>query len=151
MKHFKQYLVFFLIVLFILGGLYLKAREYFLPTAVVKIAGQEIRVEVARTPKSWAKGLAGRKDLAENRGMFFVFPEAERRSFWMKGMKFSLDIIWINRGQVVDIAPDALPDNTQNPTFFYPRLPANQVLEVKAGFGEKYGLKIGDEVKLLTK
>ncbi len=150
MRHLKQYLIFFLIVLFLLGGLYLKFREYFLPVALVKIVGQEIKVEIAQTPKAWEKGLAGRQKLAENQGMFFVFSEAERRSFWMKGMKFPLDIIWINQGKVVDIAPNVQPDNTPSPALYFSRLPINQVLEVRAGFSEKYGVKIGDEVKILT-
>lgn len=145
---FKQYLLFIFAILFVFGGAYLKWREYVLPTAAVKIAGQEIAVEVARSPKAWQKGLSGRRDLAEGRGMLFVFPDSSRRGFWMKDMNFPLDIIWIEKGAVVDVAPRVPPASEANPPVFYPRLPANMVLEVKAGFSEKYGVKIGERVEL---
>lgn len=147
----KQTIVLVLIAVFVIAGLYLKFREYVLPTAVIQIAGQEIKVELAQTPRAWAKGLSGRKNLDEKAGMFFVYPEPSRRGFWMKEMNFPLDIIWINEGQVVDIAPNVPPASDSNPPLYYPRLPAQGVLEVKAGFSEKYGLKIGDRVELLTK
>lgn len=147
---FKHYLIVFCIALFVLGGAYLKFREFFLPEAVVKIAGQEISAEVARTPKAWARGLSGRKNLGENQGLLLVFPQPSQRGFWMKEMKFSLDIIWINDGKVIDIAPNVLPANNKNIPIYYPRLPARLVLEVNAGFSEKYGLKIGDMVEMLT-
>ena len=147
----RQYLIIICVALFIVGGIYLKFREYFLPTAIVKIAGQEIKVELAKTPKSQTKGLSGRKKLADNEGMLFLFPFVEKRSFWMKDMNFSIDIIWINNGEIVDIAHNLPPAIEANPPVYYPRLPINTVLEVNAGFSAKNGLKIGDKVDLLTK
>ena len=147
----KQYLTIICVALFIIGGIYLKFREYFLPTAIVKIAWQEIKVELAETPKAQTNGLSGRKKLAENLGMLFLFPLAEKRAFWMKDMNFSIDIIWINNGEIVDIAPNLPPAVEANPPVYYPRLPVNAVLEVMAGFSVKNGLKIGDKVDLLTK
>lgn len=146
----KQYILFVLITIFIIGGLYLKLREYFLPEAVIKIAGQEVKVEIAKTPATWVKGLGGRKNLAENQGLLFIYPEASQRGFWMKGMNFPLDIIWINNGLAIDIAPNIQPaaPNDSNPQVYYPRLPAKAVLEVRAGFSEKWGVKIGDKVEL---
>jgi len=40
----------------------------------VKIAGQNIKVDLALTPGAQAQGLSGRSKLAENQGMLFVFP-----------------------------------------------------------------------------
>lgn len=148
---FKKYLIIICAALFIVGGIYLKFREYFLPTAMVKIAGQEIKVELAKTPKTQTKGLSGRRQLAENQGMLFLFPSAQKRSFWMKDMNFPIDIIWLNNGEVVDIAPNLLPAVEANPPGYYPRLPVNATLEVIAGFSEKNGLKIGDKIEMLTK
>ncbi|MBI5022923.1 MAG: DUF192 domain-containing protein [Candidatus Magasanikbacteria bacterium] len=147
----KQYLIIICVAFFIVGGIYLKWREYFLPMAIVKIAGQEIQVELAKTPKAQTNGLSGRSKLAANQGMLFLFPFAEKRSFWMKDMNFPIDIIWINNGEIVDIAPNLPPAIEANPPVYYPRLPVNAVLEVKAGFSVKNGLKIGDKVEMLTK
>src|SRR3989338_6297137 len=130
----KQYLIIICVALFIVGGIYLKFREYVLPRALVKIAGQEILVELAKTPKAQTKGLSGRSKLAANHGMLFLFPFVEKRAFWMKDMNFSIDIIWINNGEIVDIAPNLPPAIEANPPVYYPRLPVNAVLEVNAGF-----------------
>lgn len=147
----KQYLIIICVALFIVGGIYLKFREYVLPTAVVKIAGQKIKVELAKTPKAQTKGLSGRKELAENQGLLFLFPVSQKRGFWMKDMNFPIDIIWLNNGEVVDFAPNLPPAVEITPPVYYPRAPVNAVLEVAAGFSQKNGLKIGDKLELLTK
>lgn len=150
-KSFRSLFILIVLILFVALTVYLKIREKVLPTAQIMIAGKTLTVELAQTPFVWAKGLSGRDSLAEDRGMLFVFPNVDRHSFWMKDMKFSIDIIWINEGKVIDIAPNLQP-NLDNPLPSYlPRLPVKFVLEVKAGFSEKNGLKIGDGVKVLTK
>ncbi|MBU4141500.1 DUF192 domain-containing protein, partial [Patescibacteria group bacterium] len=62
----------------------------------IKIGGKIIKVEIADMPEKQAKGLSGRKFLAENHGMLFVFTSPDHYSFWMKDMNFSLDFIWIS-------------------------------------------------------
>lgn len=137
--------------------------------AEVKIGGVTIRAEVARNDESRTRGLSGRESLGEDEGMLFVFDEARYRSFWMKGMKFSIDILFINTGSskcettkkmrnyenakdgceyyVVDIVENLLPPGIdEEPARYESKRPANYVLEVKAGFVEAQGIKIGDEV-----
>ena len=50
--------------------------------------------------RQFATGLRNPNGLAfrPGTGMLFVFPDASPRSFWMKGMRFCLDIIWIEDG-----------------------------------------------------
>jgi uncharacterized membrane protein (UPF0127 family) len=62
----------------------------------VIIAGVRLSVEVADTPAERGRGLSGREMLPENSGMLFVFDTPGRYGFWMYGMKFPLDIIWID-------------------------------------------------------
>ena len=147
----KQIIGIFVLVIFVLGVGYLKTREYFLPTAMIKIAGQTLKVELAQTPLAWKKGLSGRDNLKENRGMLFVFSETKRHAIWMKDMNFPIDIIWIKGGLVVDIMPEAPPaaPDDNNPPVYLPREDAGGVLEVPAGFAEKYNLKIGDKIEKL--
>ncbi|MCZ7625774.1 MAG: DUF192 domain-containing protein [Candidatus Methylomirabilis sp.] len=59
-----------------------------------------ITVEVARTRREQAKGLAGRSSLPKGEGMLFPFDAAEHRTFWMKGMLIPLDIVWIREGRL---------------------------------------------------
>lgn len=150
-KSFKSFFILIVLILFVALTVYLKIREKVLPTAQIMIVGKTLTVELAQTPLAWKRGLSGRELLEEDRGMLFIFPKTDRHSFWMKDMKFPIDIIWIEEEKVIDIAPNLQP-NLDNPSPSYlPRLPVKFVLEVKAGFSEKNGLKIGDEVKMLTK
>jgi hypothetical protein len=107
-----------------------------------------VLVDVADTDATRERGLSGRKMLGERHGMVFLFSEPDRYSFWMKDMRFPIDILWIKDGEVVDITTDALIpiDGRPIPTYF-PASPANMVLEVPAGFAEKHGLRVGIPVQ----
>jgi len=110
------------------------------------IGGEKIEVELMATPEAQAKGLSGREGLKENSGMLFVFPKPDYYGFWMKDMKFSIDMIWLDSaGKVVHIERNVAPETY--PKVFTPALPANYVLEVIAGFSDQNSLKIGDYAK----
>jgi len=114
---------------------------------IVRINSVEIPVEVADSAISRLKGLSGRQSLDEKSGMLFVFDKPAIYSFWMPFMKFSIDIIWINNGKVVDISLNVPDDfNPINPAVYKPSEPVQYVLEVNAGFAEKENIKIGDAV-----
>ena len=110
----------------------------------IEINGRKFQVEVAKTENEIEKGLSGRDTLCENCGMLFVFPEKGKRGFWMKGMRFSLDIIWTNEGKVVYIAKDFSYGSTE---VISPEIPADKVLELNAGKADELEIKVGDEVK----
>jgi uncharacterized membrane protein (UPF0127 family) len=114
----------------------------------VIIAGVRLSVEVADTPAERGRGLSGREMLPENSGMLFIFDTPGRYGFWMYGMKFPLDIIWIDeRLRVVYFVENAQPCVNICETY-EPPADALYVLEVNAGFVKKYGLKVGDVVEL---
>ncbi|KKK82793.1 hypothetical protein LCGC14_2799850 [marine sediment metagenome] len=62
----------------------------------VTIRGHAWRVEVAATPERRYRGLAGRRRLADDAGMLFVFAEPERLEFCMRGCLIDLDIAFID-------------------------------------------------------
>ena len=111
-----------------------------------------VRVELARTAEERTRGLGGHAPLGADEGMLFVFPEAGRHSFWMKGMTFALDIIWIRDGQVVHVLPDVPPPGPGAPDsalpIYTPPAAANYVLEVAAGFAARWGIQAGSGVVL---
>ncbi len=117
-------------------------------TAVLKLNNCSIRVEIADTPALRRRGLSGRKSLAENAGMLFIFERPEYYYFWMKDMNFALDLIWVLNGKIVDITPHVSPPAgpVRRLTRYRPSSPADRVLEVKAGVAEKCGVKVGDEI-----
>ncbi len=105
-----------------------------------------IQAEVVRTDKARQRGLMFRKSMPQDRGMFFVFEKDALLSFWMKNMRFPLDIIWIGRDKkIVDIYEYALPCKDVCKTII-PAANAQFVLEVNAGFTNRLGIKIGDSL-----
>lgn len=112
------------------------------------INGHTIRLELAVTESEKEKGLGYRDSLATDSGMLFVYTHPERYGFWMKGMRFPLDFIWINGTNVVDVSeriPQPVSDNVQ-PVSLAPHVPADKVLEVNAGVIEALGIRAGDTV-----
>ena len=111
----------------------------------VKIAERNIKVDLALTPAEQEKGLSGKNLLVEDTGMLFVFANSDKYPFWMKDMNFPIDIIWISQDQkVVYIKKNALPE--LYPETYAPTENAKYVLEITAGFADKYNLKTGDSV-----
>lgn len=125
------------------------------PTVI--IGGKTINVELARTSAELQKGLSGRSYLAPDSGMLFIFSKPDSYPFWMKDTLIPLDIIWIDTstsqstGKIVDMTTLQPPidiSSTNNIPEYWPKSPANYVLEVNAGFAQNNNLKIGDEVKI---
>lgn len=121
-----------------------------LAKAEVIIHGRVFRVDVADTPAGQAKGLGGRKHLAADEGMLFVYADKRRHGFWMKGMFIPIDMIWLDNRSVVHIEHEVPPpkpgtDDRALPTYRPPE-PGNFVLEIAAGRAREISLKVGDQV-----
>jgi uncharacterized protein len=112
-----------------------------------------VAVELAHTDAEREKGLGGHAPLGERDGMLFIFDQPGQYAFWMKGMTFALDIIWIDNGRVVYLAPDLPPpapgatDETLPITT--PSAEANYVLEVNAGFAKQHGIELGTAAQIV--
>ncbi len=115
------------------------------------IADKEIILEIADTPQKIAKGLSKRNSLNENRGMLFILNSDTRPYFWMKDMNFAIDILWIDKFNIVGIEKNVQPEPGKldsELTLYQPPSPIDMVLEVNAGFAEKNGIKVGDRIRL---
>src|SRR4030095_7699172 len=74
-------------------------------TVIVRIGTADpLRVEVAATEEQRELGLMDRDRVPAGTGMIFVFPRAERGSFWMYRTRVPLSIAWVVGGRVVGIA-----------------------------------------------
>ncbi|HEY4521530.1 MAG TPA: DUF192 domain-containing protein [Candidatus Paceibacterota bacterium] len=114
---------------------------------VVRVAGKEIKVELADTEEKRTKGLSGIKKLQENSGMLFIFEIPAEYHFWMKDMRFPLDIIWIGENKkIVAISENIFPETY--PASFSPSEPVKYVLEVNAGWTNKNGVRVGEFIEL---
>lgn len=114
----------------------------------VKIGDAKIKVDLAKTAEQQEKGLSIKNSLKDNEGMLFIFSKASIHHFWMKGMVFPIDIIWINDDfKIIYIEKNVQPDSY--PQTFGPNKESRYVLEIKALFSEKNNLKEGDIVQFL--
>ncbi len=112
----------------------------------ININGTEIHALVADTPALQHLGLGGRTGLGSDEGMFFVFPSDKKYSFWMKDMRFSIDMIWISSdARIVYMAENISPETY--PTSFAPSSPARYVLEMTAGYATTHHFKVGNQVR----
>ncbi len=116
------------------------------------INGQTIHLELAVTGPEKEKGLGYRDRLAEGAGMLFVFQTKDRYGFWMKGMRFPLDFIWIDGNKVADLSRNIpQPESgVAQPVSIAPDQPVDKVLEVNAGVIDRLGVKIGDLVQFIN-
>lgn len=128
------------------------ARE----TAGIVVGDTPLTVDLALEPDEQSLGLGYRNGLATASGMLFVFPIAEPHTFWMKGMRFCLDIVWIEAGEITGAAESVCPDPSGTEDADRERFssgePVTFVLEVPAGwlamneYGEGTKVQIPDHL-----
>lgn len=151
----KKILFAFAILLILALGIvfvqnYIKTKSFSLlkKSATATIGNHTFTLSIARSQKEKEVGLSETKLLSENQGMIFIFDKPDYYSFWMKNMKFPIDIIYINNDAIVTIIKNAQIIKPQdNPTVYFSTQPADKVLEIQAGLSEKYKFKEGDRVK----
>ena len=101
-------------------------------------------VELAVTPQERADGLSGRPPLEREEGMLFIYAVDSTPGFWMRGMLFSLDIVWIDAGGVVaGVAAELPPASGGQPPSYFPPRPIRYVLEINAGLAVELGITTG--------
>ena len=109
----------------------------------------ELIVEVADTQAKQMKGLSDREDLDEYEGMLFVYETTEIRSMWMQDMLFSIDVIWLNQGKIVQIDPDLGRVNNGIVVQKESESAVDMFLELEAGQAEELKLKLGDKLDIV--
>jgi len=134
-------------------GVFIMSIFFFFPvsnqTTITFSDGSQIQAEIVRTEQTREKGLSGRKTLQKNHGMLFLFDESQQRGIWMKGMWFSIDILWLREGKIVSMVEHApIPVLGESIPTFRPDVLASEVLELPDGFISEHGLREGDEVKI---
>jgi uncharacterized membrane protein (UPF0127 family) len=102
-------------------------------------------IEIADDDYQTQTGLMYRNSMAQNQAMLFVFPDEQRRSFYMKNTEIPLDIIYLNsKKEIVSIQKNAKPFDESS-------LPSEElsqyVLEVNAGLSDAWKLEKGDKIE----
>lgn len=112
-----------------------------------------LKVEIADTKAKRNRGLGGKESLAIDEGMLFVFPQPGEYTFWMKGLKFPLDFVWIRGDKVVDLTSNVQPpapgQKDESLPFYQSKESVDKVLEVNAGTIQRLDIKVGNTVKII--
>lgn len=140
----KYFFVFLFLLVSVTALFYFEAMK---GEVIVTINGKKINAEVVSGEDERARGLSGREELCPACGMLFLFEEAGKHPFWMKGMKFDIDIIWISGNRIVDIKKNVSREKEE---VIVPIFPADKVLEISAGQSEEFNIKAGDEVDFIN-
>jgi uncharacterized protein len=119
--------------------------------ATVVVGDIALEAEIADTASLRSRGLSYREQLDPGTAMLFVFDGYSSHSFWMRGMRFCLDIVWIADDTIVGAAEKVCP-MPDTPETDLPRYtsdePVNYVLEVPAGWMEMNGFDSGTKVEI---
>ena len=110
----------------------------------VRVGSQTFTLEVASTVNERRQGLGGRAHLCDSCAMLFVFEATDTHAFWMKDMRFPLDIAWLSGDTVVWIERRIQPHSLAT---YRPETPSDRVLEFNAGAID--GVQRGDRVQFV--
>lgn len=109
----------------------------------LQIGGHTLFAEVAYTDKMRTQGLMGRKALAKNSGMLFVFPRAGKYSMWMLNTYIPLSVAYLNDQGVILNMSDMAPHTT---TAHSSVGAAKYALEMNQGWFATKHIKVGEKV-----
>jgi uncharacterized membrane protein (UPF0127 family) len=116
------------------------------------VAGRPLRLELALNEAARFRGLSGRRELAQDGGMLFVFPEAEPRAFVMRDCLIPIDIAFLSESGEVVAWHEMQVEPAQTPEWRLKRYasgrPARWAIELRGGSLRAWGLKAGDRVRL---
>lgn len=100
-----------------------------------------------QTEEQHRLGLGAVNKLPKDHGM--LFSGSGTMGIWMKGMKYSIDIIWLDKNGTVlhvehSVHPKTYPKTFTNPPGSF----AVNVVELNAGVAKQLGLKNGDKITI---
>lgn len=108
--------------------------------------GEPRKFLLANNPIEWRRGLSGKTvETMDALGMLFVFPNEKERVFWMKGMNFNLDIVWIKDGKIMKIDRNVpAPAKGESPKVITSApFDVDMVLELPSGGADYLALFVG--------
>ncbi len=103
---------------------------------------------VFKTHREIEKGLMFIKNIPKNSGALFCMPDTRIHKFWMKNTYVSLDLIFLDENyKVVGFVENAKPLDLSLLNVNYP---SKYVIEIRAGFVNQTGARVGDFVKIIN-
>lgn len=110
----------------------------------IQIGGTRLSAEIVTSEVLQGQGLSGRDSIGKNQAMVFSYEKPKQLCFWMKDMKFAIDMVWLDSSKKVvateqNVKPDTYPKNFCHDGQYVVELAANSIKQLD--------LKSGDTVK----
>lgn len=130
-----------LVLLTFLGSLLFGGNQ----NNTIKLGNQRFTYKALKTFEEVTTGLGNETSLPKRQVILFTFDQPDAYCFWMKDMKFSIDILWLDESKkVIEIKEDVAPETY--PELFCPNGPAKYVVETNAGTAKSAGVSVDDTV-----
>lgn len=134
-----------------LKGFNRNLQNYNSKLQVVDNSGKQLcqfNVAIADNDQKRSYGLMNLDEMPQQNGMIFFFEKEAPVTMWMKDTRISLDIIFINKNDVIaNIKNDAKPMSLAH---IFSEKKVSKALEINAGQVKKCGIKIGQKVIIRT-
>jgi hypothetical protein len=115
--------------------------------AMLRVGDSSYRLTIAATDAKRQQGLSNRTEMASDRGMLFVYDKPGSACLWMKDMRFSLDMIWLDvNKKVVHVEQNVTPESYPNQ--FCSDKPAKYIVELNSGEVARAGVRVGQTLHL---
>jgi len=116
----------------------------------INVAAQPVRMQLAveqpDNTREMERGLMGRRDLAEDQGMIFIYRNAQRMTFWMRNTPTALDIGFFTKDGALTEVRQMFPfDETTVPSA---RADIQFALEMNQGWFAHHNLAAGARLDL---
>jgi uncharacterized membrane protein (UPF0127 family) len=112
----------------------------------LRMDGRTYTLEIARTASQQQKGLGERPSMPHDHGMLFAYSISGRYCYWMKGMQFPLDIIWLDANKRVIETRQNLSPNTYPESYCPSGSSTRYVIELNAGQAAEMHLRAGQQL-----
>jgi len=115
-----------------------------------RVGDTEITLSIAATPERRRRGYMYRERIEETEGLLFIFPKPEMQRFWMKNCLVPIDIAYIDNHHRVSDIHTMTPSGSDRGVgpLWTSSVPVQYALEVKDGFFERHGIRVGDTIDL---
>jgi uncharacterized membrane protein (UPF0127 family) len=117
----------------------------------VEINGQNLKLVVAKKHDTIIKGLSWREKIPFD-GMIFFFYKPKNVSFWMRGMNFPIDIVWVSNNVIIGVSENVKPEPgvcQEDLKLYPPPAKVDTVIELSAGKAKQLNIKKGNVLILL--
>jgi len=115
----------------------------------IGLSGPVIQVDTVVSPAALVKGLSDRPSMPKGTGLLFVFPELALQSMWMKGMRFPLDVVWLDENLEVSHINYGAAPCIECPSYSS-TYKAAYAIELNAGDAAAYGFRVGVGLKVVS-